>query len=367
MFRHKPARDEQPGPGQGLASASPEQLAEYEALLEACGAGVLLLAPDGIIRRANAVAQELFGREGRAVAGLTLAEATLSDTLARLFADARLTLAPQHAEVRTPRTGSGTLLVSLVPVCVAGRLASVLLVAQNVTELRRLETVRRDFVANVSHELRTPLATIRAMAETLHDGAKDDEEVAGSFLTTIIGETDRLKRIADDLLVLSDAESRSGEDTPYDLSELVRDIVARFAQPATRAGVSLSADIPDGLRARGNPDQVEQVFINLVDNAIKYTPSGGSVTVAGEAAADTVTVRVSDTGIGIMSQDLPRIFERFYRVDKARSRRSGGTGLGLSIVKHIVESHGGSVSVESQFNRGSTFAVLLPRHIGDAE
>jgi PAS domain S-box-containing protein len=235
-----------------------------------------------------------------------------------------------------------------------------LLLFDDVTELRRLETVRRDFVANVSHELRTPLASIRAMAETLQDGAINDMAVAGRFVNIIVGEVERLTRILEDLLILSRAESKLPERHSFVLSDLVRDVVERFQPQAGKAQIQLSYQGPRPLMVVANRDQIEQVLVNLVDNAIKYTPPGGRVDVTAKPQDQLVTVYVVDTGIGILSQDLPRLFERFYRVDKARSRQSGGTGLGLSIVKHIVETHGGKVMVESEYGRGSTFSFTLP-------
>ncbi|MBV9850743.1 MAG: GHKL domain-containing protein, partial [Armatimonadetes bacterium] len=236
-----------------------------------------------------------------------------------------------------------------------------LLVLRDLTELRRLERVRRDFVANVSHELRTPLTSIKAMAETLLDGARLDESVAGRFLETIIRESDRLVRLSSDLLDLSRVEARGPNKEEIDLAALVTEVAARFAAPAQKAGVSLTNRAAGPLRVMADRDEMAQVLVNLLDNAITYTPRGGSVTVTASETPEAVTVAVADTGIGILSHDIRRLFERFYRADKARSRASGGTGLGLSIVKHIVENHGGTVGVESEYNKGSTFTFTLPK------
>lgn len=334
---------------------------EYEAVLDRCGAGILLLNSSGEILRANAVARQIFGLAPRPLEGKALLQATLSYELNQLVEAARADRRTHQNEVRTGDPAGRTLNVSVSPL--PGESADrqrFLLVAQDVSELRRLETIRRDFVANVSHELRTPLTSIRAMAETLQDGALTDPTVAADFLGTIVKETERLTRISEDLLILSQAESGTPEKKPFDLAALIRTVIGRFLPQAEKAGLSLSCDVPEELRACANADQIEQVIVNLVDNAIKYTPAGGSVHVTAEKGASGVSVHVADTGIGIMSEDLPRIFERFYRVDKARSRQSGGTGLGLSIVKHIVEAHGGYVRVESELNRGSTFTFHLP-------
>jgi two-component system, OmpR family, phosphate regulon sensor histidine kinase PhoR len=333
--------------------------AEYEALLDRTGSGVVLLDERGSILSANMTARRLFGTPLQALAGKSLLQATLSEELNGLLRSAKEDGSDQQREVRLAG-GGASLVATISPVPGEDGTSRYMLVANDITELRRLEAVRRDFVANVSHELRTPLASIRAMAETLQDGALNDGAIASQFLGTIVGETQRLSRIAEDLLILTDAESHAPEKQSLRLSELIKEVVNRSRPQAKRAGIQLTAEVEPDLRVVANPDQLEQVVVNLVDNAIKYTPGGGSVHVASDRQNGKIAVRVADTGIGILSQDLPRIFERFYRVDKARSRKSGGTGLGLSIVKHIVESHGGQVTVESEYNHGSTFTFTLP-------
>jgi len=229
------------------------------------------------------------------------------------------------------------------------------------TDLRRLELVRRDFVANVSHELRTPLSSIKAMAETLLDGALNDSEVSMHFLETIISESDRLVRLSADLLDLSRVESRPVVKIPNDLANLAVEVCVRHATQARDAGVALDVDAKSPLVAPCDSDEIAQVLVNLIDNAIKYSTRNGKVSVRAYEENDEIVFAVQDTGIGILRQDLPRLFERFYRADKARSRASGGTGLGLAIVKHIVERHGGRVWVESEYNKGSTFWFAIPK------
>lgn len=229
----------------------------------------------------------------------------------------------------------------------------------DISDLRRLERVRRDFVANVSHELRTPMTTIRAMAETLEEGT-EDEEFQRRYLGRIIKEVDRLTHITDDLLTLSIADSGNITKTDCNAAELVRSIVQQLMSKAEAKGLHLSYQGPDKLPMRANETQLSQIALNLVDNAINYT-SEGSVVVRMEDGGSEINLVVEDTGIGIGSEHLSRVFERFYRVDKGRSRASGGTGLGLSIVRHLVEGHGGRVSVQSELNKGSTFAVVLPK------
>lgn len=229
----------------------------------------------------------------------------------------------------------------------------------DITDLRYLERVRRDFVANVSHELRTPMTTIRAMAETLEDG-EDDRELAKRYLAKIIREVDRLTRITDDLLTLSVADAGATNKTPTDIAEIVRSVVQQLTPKAIEKNLSLGYVGPTKLPILANETQIAQIAFNLVDNAINYTATG-KIDVRLAAQSERVELTVSDTGIGISSDHLPRVFERFYRVDKGRSRATGGTGLGLSIVRHLAEAHGGKVAVESELNKGSTFTVHLPK------
>lgn len=227
-----------------------------------------------------------------------------------------------------------------------------------ITHLRRLERIRQDFVSNVSHELRTPLTVIRAMAETMLDDPAD-QETSQRYLPKIISEVDRLSTISNDLLILSAAESNPVRKAPCDVAEVFRNVTQQLEPKAKEKGLELTYEGPEAAVVEANTAQMTQVAINLIDNAINYTMDG-SVAVSVEPAADHVTIKVADTGIGISTEHLPRIFERFYRVDRARSRSTGGTGLGLSIVKHIVEAHGGKVTVESAMNKGSVFTVRLP-------
>jgi len=245
--------------------------------------------------------------------------------------------------------------------------ACAVLVFHDITAVRRLEKVRKDFVANVSHELRTPLTSIKGYVEALLDGAKDDPEQTLRFLEIILKQTDRLNLILDDLLQLSQIESGQVlfKRDPISLSEVVDRTVALIKPLADKKGhtvtVAMPADLPPVL---GDPERLAQVLTNLLDNAVKYTPANGSIHVTAHIAGDLpqrmVELRVTDTGLGIPEADRPRVFERFYRVDKARSRELGGTGLGLAIVKHIVEGHGGRVWVEGNQPIGSRFVVWLP-------
>jgi signal transduction histidine kinase len=240
---------------------------------------------------------------------------------------------------------------------------SVLLVVRDITEARRLDAIRRDFVANASHELKTPVASIRAAAETLGDGAIDDHDAAHRFTEQLERDADRLGRIVSDLLDLSRLETGSELLDRVALDAIAEDEVARRQEQATAADVTLSVQV-DGVPAiRGSSRDLALMTGNLIDNAIRYSSAGGSVSVEVRAERDAVVLRVTDTGAGIPQRDLPRIFERFYRVDQARSRETGGTGLGLSIVRHVSENHGGDVTVTSELGQGSTFEVRLPTSV----
>lgn len=237
---------------------------------------------------------------------------------------------------------------------------AVLLVVRDVTEARRLDAVRRDFVANASHELKTPAASIQAAAETIATAARDDPAVVPRFAGQLEREAARLSRIVSDLLDLSRLETGSALDELVAIDGLVRDEAERFAATAAEAGVALEADAHAVPRVRGSARELALMVRNLVDNAIRYTRPGGRVAVHLRRSDGEVVLTVADTGIGIPTRDLGRVFERFYRVDRARSRETGGTGLGLSIVRHVVENHGGTVRVTSELGAGSTFEIRLP-------
>ncbi|MES1147363.1 MAG: ATP-binding protein, partial [bacterium] len=228
------------------------------------------------------------------------------------------------------------------------------------TDLRRLERVRRDFVANVSHELRTPLASVRLMAETLLEEDETDRELSDKYLNKIIREVDRLTRITEDLLTLSQLDTGRITKNPTDVSVLVTGVVNQLTPKASAKGLVLSLESPPSLQASLDEGQFTQLTLNLVDNAINYT-SDGSIQVKLVDRPDSFSLEVIDTGLGLAKDHQGRIFERFYRVDKGRSRSSGGTGLGLSIVKNIAEAHGGRVSVTSELGHGSTFRVDMPK------
>jgi two-component system phosphate regulon sensor histidine kinase PhoR len=319
-------------------------------ILNAMQEGVLLFDPDGAAVFANEALPRHLGAAPATVDHL--ASISLRDTIHRAgFVGSTLV-----AEVEL---GSPTrwLRATAQPVGTDG---TVLVVVRDVTEARRLDAIRRDFVSNASHELKTPVAAIRAVAETLGDGALQDPAAAGRFIEQLERDADRLGRIVADLLDLSRLETGSDRFDRVAVDALAEDEVARRSETAQVAGVSLDVQV-DGVPAiQGSARDLALLLGNLIDNAISYTQSGGSVTVEVRAERDAVIVRISDTGIGIPQRELPRIFERFYRVDRARSRETGGTGLGLSIVRHVTENHGGEVTVTSELGQGSVFEVRLP-------
>jgi signal transduction histidine kinase len=284
--------------------------------------------------------------------------------LAELFHDRphralmREVLAGAVVERRELDLGDSTVVISARPL-EGGR---TLLVLSDVTDLRRLETIRRDFVANVSHELKTPLTAIAGYAETLASEAAEDAE-AGRFAEIIVEHTQRMQRLVDDLLDLSRIESGGWrpEPEPVDVEPAARDAWRPFVERAAEQRVDFDTSVNDsGGSISVDPEALRQIFTNLFDNALRHTPPGGRVRVLAAPAGDEVLVQVSDTGSGISAEHLPRIFERFYRVDPGRSREEGGTGLGLAIVKHLVEAHGGSVSAESELGRGTTILLSFP-------
>ncbi|MEC3637757.1 two-component system histidine kinase PnpS [Bacillus halotolerans] len=240
----------------------------------------------------------------------------------------------------------------------------IVLVFHDMTETKKLEQMRKDFVANVSHELKTPITSIKGFTETLLDGAMEDKEALSEFLSIILKESKRLQSLVQDLLDLSKIEQQNFTLSieTFDAAKMLADIETLLKHKATERGISLQLNVPkDPLYVAGDPHRLKQVFLNLVNNALTYTPEKGSVAINVKPGETEIQIEVSDTGVGIQKEEISRIFERFYRVDKDRSRNSGGTGLGLAIVKHLIEAHEGKIDVTSEPGRGTVFTVTLKR------
>jgi two-component system phosphate regulon sensor histidine kinase PhoR len=342
---------------------------QQEALFNSMAEGLLLLDRDSKIQLANRAFNSLFGvtsdiRSLSIMEALRLHElAELTEFLgtARQVVDAELRLLPPNE--RWLQVNGAAIFDS------AGQRQGTILVFHDLTRLKQLERTRQEFVANVSHELRTPLSLIKGYVETLLDGAKDNPEVAAKFLQTIDRNAERLKLLIEDLLTISELESgRLRLDLqPVALRPLIEKVIADFKSRAEAKQVRLVDESTD-LHVRADAGRLEQVLCNLIDNAIKYGRNQGTVSVRTRPVnGRQVEVAVADDGPGIPPESLERIFERFYRVDKARSREQGGTGLGLSIVKHIVANHGGKAWAKSEFGRGSVFYFTVPEDFHEAQ
>lgn len=318
-------------------------------MLAALADGVIVVQ-DGHIMYANPAASQLLG--------VTLPE-VLSDltppVLGRLVADA-----PEDGRAEAVfERGQPARWIEAVARPLPGAGAGAVVVLHDVTERRRVEAIRRDFVADASHELKTPAASIQAAAETLLRALDQDLDDARRFARQVEAAASRLSHLVDDLLDLSRLESERPRFQSVDLVPLVGKEIDRVADRAEVGGVDLAADLSE-VTVHGSRKDLRLAVRNLVENAIAYTPVGGTVAISTGQANDQAVITVADTGVGIPEADLPRIFERFYRVDDARNRDTGGTGLGLAIVRHVAELHGGSVEVESDLGQRSVFRIRLP-------
>lgn len=333
--------------------ASRATLQIRDTILSSMQDGVLLVGPDGQVAFMNGALERHLGM--RPISATQLFPVSLHGSIEL----ARRGRAPDSILVEVgepPRS----LRVITTP---AGDQGDVLMVVRDVTEARRIDAIRRDFVANASHELKTPAASIQAAAETIRHAADDDPAAVPRFAAQLEREAVRLSRIVADLLDLSRLESGSDLSEQVRLDALAREEIRRYEEAAREAGISLGGSTHEAATVRGSARDLSLMIRNLVDNAIRYTRDGGTVHVEVADGDPMVQLSVSDTGVGIPSKDLPRVFERFYRIDRARSRETGGTGLGLAIVKHVAENHGGTVSVDSELGRGTTVVVELPRDL----
>jgi two-component system, OmpR family, phosphate regulon sensor histidine kinase PhoR len=333
-----------------------------QALFDSMAEGLVLLDHDNRIELANRAFMNLFGVTAD-LRTRTILEALRLHELADLveFLGSQKQVLGYELRLQRPREQwleiNGAALFDD-----QGRRTGTILVFHDLTRIKQLERTRQEFVANVSHELRTPLSLIKGYVETLLDGAKDNPEVASKFLETINRNAERLKLLMDDLLTISELESGRTklELQPVSLKAVIQKVLTDFKSRADARQVQLVNGVPE-LQVLAQPDRLEQVLGNLVDNAIKYGRPRGTVTIAAcPTDLGQVQISVQDDGPGIPPEAIERVFERFYRVDKARSREQGGTGLGLSIVKHIVQTHGGRVWVSSELGKGATFYFTLP-------
>jgi two-component system phosphate regulon sensor histidine kinase PhoR len=331
---------------------------KLSAVLDTMADGVVVADSEGDVTLLNSAAERMLGLSGRDVVGGRLAGVVWDHELMKLVREAIELDKQQDGEV-VLAASRRTVSAVATPI-VQGGSEGVLLTLHDLTRRRRIDTTRREFVSNVSHELRSPLASVKAMVETLQAGAKNDAEKADDFLERINEEVDRMTALVTELLELSRLESGRVEMDvePFDLGPIVLGVVDRLKMQADAGGVELACDIPAGLSTvLGEKAKISQVLVNLIDNALRFTPNGGDVRITAKRAGDMVEVTVSDTGPGIPPEHLPHLFERFYKVD--RSRQEGGTGLGLAIVRHIVQAHGGKVTVESEVGNGTRFTFTL--------
>jgi len=341
-----------------------DRTTKMEAILRGMVDGVLAVDNTGRIMLVNPVAEKIFNMSMQDVAGRHLIEVIRNYELNE-FINTSLARGTVSFKELILLPGEQILRVHVSPIRdYSGKTLGIVAVMRDITELRKLEKVRSDFVANVSHELRTPLTSIKGFVETLIDGAYKDPNLARRFLNIIDFETGRLYRLINDLLDLSQLETNQiklNMET-VKLPAIIEEIMMIFDTRLEEKKLGFSTRFPENLPGvKADPDWLRQIFINLVDNAIKYTPPGGKIWIEAGEKGGFIQIQVCDTGIGIPEQDIPRLFERFYRVDKARSRQEGGTGLGLSIVKHIIKSLGGRIKVESKVGRGSKFIFLLQK------
>ena len=342
-----------------LVAEISDEKSKLATILSNMADGVIMTDNEGRVLLANQAAERMFDFEEKKVIGKHLIEAVRDYEIDRALKSCLETSKEYTAQLEFG-SGKRFLRVIAVPLMADG-LTGALLLFQDLTELKSLQTMRRELIGNISHELRTPLAGIKAIIETLQDGAISDKKAAKDFLARVDSEVDRMMQMVMELTELSRIESGRGDLKPemVNLNSLVEEVIARFKPQAERKTVALSAELFTDLPLiRADKDRIYQVMTNLVHNAIKFTHSGGCVVISTEVSENSVLVKVSDTGIGISREDLPRIFERFYKADKARSGE--GAGLGLAIAKHVIQVHGGNIWVESEEGKGSTFFFNLP-------
>ncbi len=341
-----------------------EQKNRAQAVLDSMADVVLALDRNGHITMVNPAVETTFGVPQSECLGKSMVEVIRNFELDMLLKRVRANNTSLSTEIQIISPEPRIFMLRATPLASGEQgEGGVVVILRDITERKRMEQMRSEFMANVSHELRTPLTSIRGFVETLLDSGTGDPEMTRHFLGIIASETTRLSNLVNDLLDLSRIEERRVVHRwqQEEIGSLVDRVMMICGTRAEEKGIAIKADLPAQLPPLfGDPDLLAQVFINLVDNAIKYTPTGGTVTLSASVKGDEIRIDVTDTGVGIPAENLPRVFERFYRVEKARTRGAGGTGLGLAIVKHIVKSHGGRVEVKSTVGKGTKFSVFLP-------
>lgn len=334
------------------------------ALVSSMAEGVIACDAESRIFMVNEATEKIFSVRAQECRGKLLLEAIRTIELDAVLTEILKTGKPTQKELTLLLPVQKTFSITASPLLNAGHVSGAVILLHDISEIKRLENVRKDFISNVSHELRTPLTSIKGFIETLLNGALDDQANNRRFLNIINNHAQRLGKLIDDILDLSALESQQlslNMDT-IDLKELIEETVEDFNPQLAKAKTKCTIAITEKkLSVHADRDRIKQVLVNLIDNAIKFNKERGNITITAlPAVKDMIKITIIDTGQGIPQKDLPRIFERFYRVDKARSRELGGTGLGLSIVKHIIEGHHGQVGVESAEEIGSTFWFTLP-------
>ncbi|WP_135555259.1 two-component system histidine kinase PnpS [Paenibacillus cymbidii] len=347
-----------------------ENESQLKNVLENLLSGIIMIDKNERIVLLNRAAEDFIGFGADEVIGKKFDEAKQPFEFVQLIGECLDTREHIRDEMLFYYPEERILEINVTPIMGADdEWAGVLIVLHNITAMRRLERMRSEFVANVSHELKTPIASVKGFAETLLAGALDDKETAKSFLKIIFDESERLNRLIGDILELSKIESKRIplQFSPVEMKGFVEQTLHVMRSEAAKKRIELEMSVPADMYIEADEDRLRQIVINLLSNGIAYTPEGGKVKVTVEPLAtgvepeyERIRLTIADTGIGIPRKDLPRIFERFYRVDKARSRSSGGTGLGLSIVKHLVDLHKGTIAVESEVGLGTRFTIELP-------
>ena len=329
-------------------------------VLDALDDGVLLLDGAGRLLVANPAARSWFGLPDDLRPGLPVQRVLGAPQVSALAEEAAEAGAPVVGTLTLVFPEPRTLTMRAFPLADRGPTGRIVVTMTDITQRRRLEVLRRDFVANASHELKTPVAAVRVLAETLLTALPDDPEAGRRFAERIGREAERLDVLVRDLLDLSRVERGTLDVEPVDLVGLAKEVVGGYGDLAEERRIRLHSELRPQVSMRGDRAQLGLLLSNLLDNALRYTPAKGTVCVRLDATESRAVIQVSDTGQGIPARELSRVFERFYRVDKARARQTGGTGLGLAIVRHVAEAHGGTVGVDSELGRGSTFTVSLP-------